>query len=71
MFQHHSSKPGSLLFDDSSTLQISELLKRQEQLLGRDMHTAEMTLYEIRSQQISELIQKLPGGPNQGPTGWT
>jgi hypothetical protein len=67
MFDRFSSKPERVLFDNSSTLQLSELLKCQERLLSRAMSTAEMTLYEIRSEQISELIQQLSSQPNHAP----
>jgi hypothetical protein len=67
MFDRLSSKTERVLFDDSSTLQLSELLKCQERLLSRAMGTAEMTLYEIHSQQIDELIQRLSSEPNQAP----
>ena len=70
MFDRLSSKQERVLFDNSSTLQLSELLKYQEQLLSHAMGTAEMALYEIRSQQISELLQKLSTGSTQGPAGW-
>ena len=70
MFDRLSSKHERVLFDNSSTMQLSELLKYQEQLLSHAMSTAEMTLYEIRSQQISELLQKLSIEPTQGSTGW-
>ena len=70
MFDRLSSKQERVLFDNSTTLQLSELLKYQEQLLSHAMGTAEMALYEIRSQQISELLQKLSTGPTRGPVGW-
>jgi hypothetical protein len=55
-------------FDDGTTLQVSEpsnllrLLHAQQQLLENAMSKNDMTLYEMRAQQISELLQQLSNG---------
>jgi len=52
-------------FDDGTTLQVSEptdllgLLRAQQQLLEKAMTQKDMTLYEMRAQQISELLQQM------------
>jgi hypothetical protein len=55
-------------FDDGTTLQVSEpsnllrLLRAQEQLLEKAMSKKDMILYEVRAEQISELLQQLRNG---------
>lgn len=61
MVDRPSPKPERLLFNDTNIFQISELLRWQEQLLDHQMSSVDLLLYETRSQQISELIQQLPG----------
>ena len=54
--------------DDGATLQVSEppdllrLLRAQQQLLEKAMSKEDMTLYEMRAKQISELLQQLSNG---------
>jgi hypothetical protein len=54
--------------DDGTTLPVSEpsdllrLLRAQQQLLEKAMNKEDMTLYETRAQQISELLQQLSNG---------
>lgn len=53
----------AMKFPDRRTLLIvreaTELLEEQERLLDLPMSPADMMLYEMRSQQIGELIQQL------------
>lgn len=39
--------------------EVADLLHRQERLLDAPMNANDMTVYEVRSQQIRELIAKL------------
>ena len=54
--------------DGGTTLQVSEppdllrLLRAQQQLLEKAMSKEDMTLYEMRAKQISELLQQLSNG---------
>jgi hypothetical protein len=54
--------------DDGTALQVSEpadllrLLRAQQQLLEKTMSKEDMALYEMRAQQISELLQQLSNG---------
>lgn len=40
-------------------LELADLLQKQERLLDAPMNANDMTIYEIQSQQITELIAKL------------
>jgi hypothetical protein len=56
------------LVEERSTLELDEasgllsLVRAQEQLLERAMNKDDMSLYEVRAQQISELLQQLTNG---------
>jgi hypothetical protein len=39
--------------------EVSRLLEEQERLLALPMSTADMLLYELRSEQIKELVEQL------------
>lgn len=71
MFGRLSAKLEQIILPGSGTLQITALLKWQERLLDRKMSTADMMLYEMRSQQISDLIRHLPAAAPSGPDAFT
>jgi hypothetical protein len=57
--------------DDGTALQVREasdllrLLHAQEQLLERAMSGRDMSIYEIRAQQISELLEQMINGQDE------
>jgi len=48
-----------------SAQQASELLREHERLLDKRMNTADLLLYDSRSQQISVLIDELSTEPER------
>lgn len=62
MFESLQARYHAEFRTQSVSRELQRLLEEQEKLLDLPMNSAEMTLYELRSEQIRELVQELMQG---------
>ncbi len=71
MLSFWSSHPWEFINErrPAATRELNRLLQEQERLLELPMSAADMTLYEIRSDQISDLVAQLTAEAGNAETG--